>query len=118
MSDQMTLRRTTTLILGLALVTGGEAAFAFDFGNMMNPSKWVGGGRDRDYDDGPWGRPGYGYGGPGYGYGGPGYGYGGPGYGYGGPGYGYGAPGYGYGAPRYGYDDPGQGRPAAPVRPE
>jgi hypothetical protein len=74
------------------------SAYAFDMGNMMNPSKWMGGDKDR-YDDYPRG-PGYGYGGPGYyggypGYGGPGYGYGGyPGYP--GPGYGYGGyPGYG-----------------------
>ncbi|HYQ73489.1 MAG TPA: hypothetical protein VET88_16385, partial [Gammaproteobacteria bacterium] len=55
-------------------------AQAFDMGNMMNPSKWVGGNKDRDrydddyYDYGP--PPGYGYGG----YGAPGYGYGAPGY--------------------------------------
>jgi hypothetical protein len=83
-----------------------NTAYAFDMGNMMNPSKWMGGNNDHDrYDD--YGGPGYGYGGyPGYGYGGPGYGgYGGPGYGYGGyPGYGgYGGPGYGYGGyPGYG----------------
>jgi hypothetical protein len=56
-----------------------SSANAFDMGNMMNPSKWMGGNKDKDrYDDyGP--GPGYGYGpGPGYGYGGgPGYGYGG-----------------------------------------
>jgi hypothetical protein len=78
-------------------------AQAFDMGNMMNPSKWVGGDKKRDrydddyYDYGP--PPGYGYGAPGYG------GYGAPGYGgYGAPGYGgYGAPGYGgYGLPGYG----------------
>ena len=84
---------------------------AFNFGDMMSPGKWMGGGRDRDYDDewsdygpGPYGPPpgagiyGAPYGGP-YGVA-PGYGpYGGPGYG--GPGYGragYGTPGY-YGAP-------------------
>jgi hypothetical protein len=88
-------------------------AQAFDMGNMMNPSKWVGGNNDRDrydddyYDYGP--PPGYGYGG----YGAPGYGgYGAPGYGgYGAPGYGgYGAPGYGgYGAPGYGGDPAMQG---------
>ena len=80
-------------------------AQAFDMGNMMNPSKWVGGNNHRDrydddyYDYGP--PPGYGYGG----YGAPGYGgYGAPGYGgYGAPGYG--TPGYGgYGAPGYGAD--------------
>jgi len=54
-----------------------NSAAAFDMGNMMNPSKWMGGNKDNDryddYDDGP----GYGYpdGPPGYGYGGaPGYG--------------------------------------------
>ena len=77
------------------------ASMAFDFGNMMNPSKWMGGGdRYDDYDDGPYGGP---WGGP-YGggpWGGP-YG-GGPWGGPHGPGpYGGGAPyGYpgGYGAP-------------------
>jgi len=105
----------SSIFLSFSLVLAIPAQ-AFDMGNMMNPSKWMGNkSRDRDrydddYDDyGP--PPGYGYGGPGYGYGGPGYGgYGGPGYGgYGGPGYGgyggpgYGGPGYGYGAPGYGY---------------
>jgi hypothetical protein len=78
---------------------------AFDMGNMMNPSKWMGNNNDDDeYYDDYYGGPGYGYGGPGYG---PGYGYGGPGYG--GPGYGYGDPGYGYGGPGYGYGGPGYG---------
>jgi len=81
--------RVVFVAFGLLLAS---TAGAFDMGNMMNPSKWMGGNNDRDrYDD-------YGYGGPGYGYGGyPGYGFGGPGYGYGGyPGYGYGGyPGYG-----------------------
>ena len=79
---------------------------AFDMGNMMNPSKWMGGKKDKDrydddyYEDDFYGPP------PGYGYGAPGYGYGAPGLGYGAPGYGgYGAPGYGgYGAPGYGAD--------------
>ena len=102
-------------LVAAGLLLAGTAQ-AFDMGNMMNPSKWVGGNKDRDrYDDGDYGGgPGYGGygGGPGYGgYGGaPGYGgYGGaPGYGgYGGaPGYGgySGAPGYGGygGAPGYG----------------
>jgi len=96
-----------------------NTAYAFDMGDMMNPSKWTGGNKDRDRYNDDYG-PGYGYGGyPGYGYGGPGYGYGGaPGYGgypgYGGdPGYGsgYGGdPGYGYGGgPGYGggYGAPG-----------
>jgi hypothetical protein len=110
MNHRIVLRRTLSLFLGAIMSSGMGTSFAFDIGNMMNPSKWMGGGRDRDrYDDGPWGGPGYGYGGPGYGYGGPGYGYGGPGYGYGGPGYGYGGPGYGYGGPGYGYGGPGYG---------
>ena len=84
-----------------------NSAYAFDMGKMMNPSKWMGGNKDKDRYDDNYDRPGYG-GAPGYGYGGaPGYGYGGaPGYGYGGaPSYGYGgAPSYGYGgAPGYGY---------------
>ena len=86
---------------------------AFDMGNMMNPSKWMGGNKDRDHYDDYYGGPGYGYGGPpGYGYGGP-YGYGAP------PGYGYGAPpGYGYGgAPGYGYGSaPGYGQPGTESR--
>ncbi len=103
------LSKTLTILAAGSVVAGAlsyvPVAQAFGFGDMMNPSKWMGGkNRDRyddDYYDGPYGG-GPGYGGPGYGYGGPGYGYGGPGYGgpgYGAPGYGYGAPGYGYGAP-------------------
>jgi hypothetical protein len=80
-----------------------NTAHAFDMGNMMNPSKWMGNNRDDDYYD----RRGYGYGGPGWGN--PGYGYGGPGWG-GYPGYGYGAPGWG-GYPGYGYGAPGYGYP-------
>jgi hypothetical protein len=92
-----------------------DPAFAMDFGNVMNPTKWFGGNRDRYdddyYDEGP-GYGGYpppgGYGGP---YGAPGFGY--PGYGA--PGYGgYGAPGYGapgVGAPGYGYPGVGPGVP-------
>jgi hypothetical protein len=86
---------------------------AFDFGDMMNPGKWMGGGRDRYDDDyggpygGPWSGGPYG-GGP---WGGP-YG-GGPGGGYGPSPYGgtYGPPGY-YGARAY----PGVA-PSAPVAP-
>jgi len=123
MTGQMTTQRAATLILGLTLVTGGGNALAVNFGDMMNPSKWMGGKKDRDYDDERWDGPGYGYGGPGYGYGGPGYGYGGPGYGYGGPGYSYGGPGYGgpgYGGQGYGgqgYDAP-EGRGSDSRRPE
>jgi len=87
-------------ILGLLLA---NTSHAFNFGNMMNPSKWMGSNKDDDYYDRR-DYPGYGYGGPGWGY--PGYGYGGPGWGY--PGYGYGAPGWG-GYPGYGYGAPGYG---------
>ena len=100
-------------------------AQAFDMGDMMNPSKWVGKDKKRDrydddyydyYDYGP--PPGLGYGAPGYGgYGAPGYGgYGAPGYGgYGAPGYGgYGAPGYGgsYTGPSYGGNYTGPSDPS------
>ena len=107
----------SVLIVAASLLLA-NSAYAMDMGKMMNPSKRMGGNKDRDRYDDYRGGPGYGYpGGPpgyGYGYGGapgyapPGYGYGGapgygaaPGYGYGGaPGYGA-APGYG-GAPAYG----------------
>jgi hypothetical protein len=113
MKNRAILRRALTLLIGAGFVAAAGTSFAMDFGNMMNPSKWMGGGRDRDRGD-YWGGPGYGYGGPGYGWGGPGYGYGGPGYGWGGPGYGWGGPGYGYGygAPGYGYGGPRYGVPA------
>lgn len=77
-----------TLLVGVAAVS--NVAQAFDFGNMMNPSRWFDSNNDRYYDRGYYGGYGpYGYG-P-YGYGGP---YGGPWGGY--PGYGgWGYPGYG-----------------------
>jgi hypothetical protein len=51
-----------------------NSAYAFDMGNMMNPSKWTGGNKDKDRYDDYRGGPGYGYGGgPGYS-GGPAYG--------------------------------------------
>jgi hypothetical protein len=113
MIERRTLRRSLALILGGTLTLTLSTGLAFNMGNMMNPSKWMGGDRDRDYyDAGPWGGPGYRHGGPG-GYGGaPGYGYGGPG-GYGGaPGYGYGGPG-GYGGVPGGYGGPrGYGGPS------
>jgi hypothetical protein len=116
MKNRTILRRTLALLVGAGFVVAAGTSFAMDFGNMMNPSKWMGGGKDRDRGD-YWGGPGYGYGGPGYGWGGPGYGWGGPGYGYGGPGYGWGGPGYGYGyggpGYGYGYGSPGYGVPAA-----
>ena len=93
------------LALGTAGITFGQYASAAGFNpmNMMNPSKWMGGGRsdDRYYDDYYGGGP-YGYGGGPYGYGGGPYGYGGGPYGYGGGPYGYGAPGYGGAYPGYG----------------
>ena len=104
MTNKLTICSSVLLATGLLLA---GTASAFDMGNMMNPSKWMGGNNDDDdyyYDDysgGPGGYPppGYGYPGPGYGgYGAPGYGA--PGGGYGAPGYG--APGGGYGAPAYG----------------
>ena len=100
------------VFLGLAFAS---ATHAFNMGNMMSPSRWMGNNNDNDrYDDDYGYRDGYGYGGaPGYGYGGmPGYGYGGvPGYGgYGGvPGYG----GYG-GAPAY--NAPGANADAEEIR--
>ncbi len=94
----MTKKVLVTVGALIALTAGGllplETAAA-GFTDMMNPSRWFGGGHDDDYGPGP------GYGPP---YGGPGYGP--PPYGmppYGAPGYGapgYGAPGYGY--PAYG----------------
>lgn len=92
-----TLRLSTgALAIGMALATFSYApqSLAFNMGNMMNPSKWMGGNNnDRDYDRPP----------PGYG------GYSGPG----GAPYGYGqAPGYGYGSqPAYGYGNPPAGQP-------
>jgi len=97
-----------SLVTLVALESFTTPAQAVNFGNMMNPNRWMGG-RDRYYDDGPWGGPwGGGYGNPwGGGYGAP---WGGP---YGGPGYGYGypTPGYGNGAPGY----PGTPAAAGPL---
>jgi hypothetical protein len=39
-----------------------NSAYAFDMGNMMNPSKWMGGNKDNDRDDDYYyDEPGYGY---------------------------------------------------------
>ena len=111
--------KTLSALSLAALVAAGTwtpPAEAFNFGNMMNPNRWMnGGGRDRYYDDGPWGGWGPGsWGGPyGGGYG-PGWGspYGGYGPGWGGP---YGAP-YG-GVPGYGWGAPGYGVAPAPAAP-
>jgi hypothetical protein len=85
---------SVVLTLGGGCLAVAPGVQAIDFGNMMNPSKWMGGNNDRYddyYDYGPYGP--YGGYGPGW-YGSP-YGHG-PygGYGYGYPGYGYGYPGY------------------------
>ncbi len=99
---------TVAVTAGLGALVATETAQAFNFGDMMNPSRWFGGDRDRYYDR--YDRHGYGWGGPyGYGgYGGPYGGWGGP-YGYGGGpwgGYGYGPYG-GWGGPGYGGYGPG-----------
>jgi len=96
----------SAVALGLGSLLLVTSAQAMDFGNMMNPSRWMGGNSDRNSDYG--GGPGYGYGGPGGYGGGPGYGSGGPGGYGGGPGYGYGGPGGYGGGPGYGYGGPGR----------
>jgi hypothetical protein len=107
----------STSIVASGLLLSGTAQ-AFNMGNMMNPSKWMGGNSNSDRYNDYGGGPGYGgapgYGGPGYGgapgYSGPGYG-GAPGYS--GPGYG-GAPGYS-GAPAYGAPAAGSASDAAEI---
>ena len=96
----------STAIVASGLLLAGTA-HAMDMGNMMNPSKWMGGNKNSDrYDD--YGGPG-GYGGGPGGYGGGPGGYGGaPGYGGGPGGYGGGPGGYG-GAPGYGGGPGGYG---------
>lgn len=104
------LKKSLVLGMAVAFSAGGllsaNVAQGANFGDMMNPSKWFGGGRDRDdyYDRYYYDRY---YGGPGYGWRAPGYGWGAPGYGY------YGAPGYGWGAP--GYGAPAQQQQQAPA---
>ena len=89
MSKKLMVTAGSLAVLGLGGLGALVPAQAAGFGDFMNPSKWFGKDRDRDYyyDRGYYGRGPYGYGYPGYGYGYPGYGY---------PGWGYGAPGYGY----------------------
>ena len=72
--------------LGLVGMAAANVAQAFNFGNMMNPSRWFDSDHDRYYDRGYYGGYGpYGYGGGPYGWGGPYGGWGGYGpYGYGG----------------------------------
>jgi hypothetical protein len=100
------LTATAVTVLA-ALMVYAPVSYAFNFGNMMNPSRWMGGDGDR-YDEGYDDYPGGPYGAPGFGY--P---YGGYAPGYGAPGYG--AP--GYGAPGYGPPAPGYGAPAYPSAP-
>jgi hypothetical protein len=96
--------RNKAIKFSTAIVASGlllaSTAHAFDMGNMMNPSKWMGGNKNSDrYDD--YGGPGgYGGGPGGYGGGPGGYGGGPGGYGGGPGGYGGGPGGYG-GAPGY-----------------
>ncbi|MCU0562415.1 MAG: hypothetical protein MUE48_00525 [Desulfobacterales bacterium] len=60
--------------LGIVAMVAVSAAQAFNFGNMMNPSRWF---NDRDRDRDYYGGYGpYGYGGGPYGWGGPYGGYG------------------------------------------
>ena len=91
MSKKLMVTAGSLAVLGLSGLAVSVPAQAAGFGDFMNPSKWFGKDRDRDYyyDRGYYGRGPYGYGYPGYGYGYPGYGYGYPGWGYGAPGYGY-----------------------------
>ncbi|HYN79210.1 MAG TPA: hypothetical protein VES73_15615 [Lamprocystis sp. (in: g-proteobacteria)] len=116
MPPLFTSRMKMLAALWLAATAGFSAytpvAQALNFGNMWNPSRWMGGGNHYNdyYDDGLYGSPwGAGYGSPwGGGYGDPYGGYGGYG---GGPwGVPYGAPGYGGGYPVVGY-----GASAAPA---
>lgn len=115
MSSPIRTIRPALAALGTAavLITAAPVALAFNFGDMMNPGRWFGGGDDYyddDYYDGPYG-PGYGYGpyGGGYGpYGGGPYG-GGP---YGRGPYGAGPYGPGFGGPML---PPSYSAPAAPA---
>jgi hypothetical protein len=84
MSSKTTI---AAMAIGLAALTAGSAAQAFNMGNMMNPSRWFNDNDRYDRYDRNWGGP-YGGGYGPYGWGGP-YGYGGPYGGWGGP-YGYG----------------------------
>jgi hypothetical protein len=98
----------TALLAALASLVLTGPTYAVNMGDMMNPSKWMGGKDDRR-GDGDYPPPGYPQG---YPQGGQGYGYGpAPGY-QGGP-----APGYGGGpdyGPPSGYGQPGMG--GAPVQ--
>jgi len=108
-------RKILIAALGMAGLTLTGAAHAFNFGNMMNPSRWFGG-NDDYYDRGYYRYGGYGP----YGWGGP-WGGGGYGpYGWGGP-WGYpGGYGYGGGSPSTIVVTPqgGESKAPAPRAPE
>jgi len=68
--SRIALRQALALALGATMTCGMGTSFAFDMGNMMNPSKWMGGNKNQDRGgDYYGGAPGYGPS-PGY-YGGP-----------------------------------------------
>ena len=114
MSKQKLIIYSAMLAIGGSSLAIVPSAYAFNMGNVMNPSKWMGGNKDR-YDDDYYDRGRYGYGRPYGGYGGPYGGYGGPYGGYGGP-YGYGGyPGYGYGAPGYNQQQQSNQPPPPPL---
>ncbi|MDH3561063.1 MAG: hypothetical protein OEN52_08955 [Gammaproteobacteria bacterium] len=110
------MQHSTRTVSGILMAAGlllAYPAVAVDFGNMMNPSKWMGGNKDNDDYVGP--PPGYGYGGePGYGYGGAPGGYGGAPGGYGGAPGGYGGAPGGYGGAPGGYGGAPGGYGGAP----
>jgi hypothetical protein len=98
----------STAIVASALLLA-STAHAFDMGNMMNPSKWMGGNKNSDRYDDYGGPSGYGGGPGGYGGGPGGYGGGPGGYGGGPGGYGGGPGGYGGGPGGYGGGPGGYG---------
>ena len=55
MTDHLGLRRTRAVVLGGSLMCAVGSGFAFDMGNTVNPSPWMGGNS--------WAGQGYGYGG-------------------------------------------------------
>jgi len=75
MTMQSRFCKAVAVATGLLVMGTGNA---MNFGDMINPTKWMGGNRDRHYDDYRYGGPGYlpPYGVPPYGVG-PGYGGGG-----------------------------------------
>lgn len=110
MIQKKSIKRLSVAVLCIGGAAVLNVAQAFDFGNMMNPSRWFDNDRDRGYYrgyDGYYGGYGpYGYGGGPWGGGYGPYGYGGPYGGWGGYPGGYG--GYG-GAPSTIVVNPSQG---------